>query len=193
MEISVVIPTFNEEKYIGRLLKSIRDSGFDGEIIVVDNFSNDRTAEIARQYGAKVFRRKSNVSEARNFGARKSNGDVLVFLDADMVVGKGFFDEVRKKMKSSRVLIYNPLGNDMSGKVSYFAFLFNKIVAQFIKVGLKYVTGGGVVVRRDFFEISGGFNENMPVAEDMEFVLRIGGKLGMIKKNRFIKFVKDLR
>ena len=184
-DISVIIPTLNEEKYIGRLLSSINGSGFGGEVIVVDGGSTDRTVEIARENGARVYVRRGNVSFARNFGARKARGDILVFLDADMQVGKGFFDEIRKKIRCNRLLVYNPLGNDMDGRVSYLAFLFNKIMAQFIKLGFRYITGGGLVVRREFFELVGGFNEALPVAEDMEFVLRASGRLGMVKRNRF--------
>ena len=184
-EISVIIPTMNEEKYIGRLLKSIKDAGFNGEIIVVDGGSKDRTMKIARKYGAKVYVKKGNVAFARNYGARKAHGDIFVFLDADMVVGRNFFREVRKKIHKFRTLVFNPLGNDMNGKASYLAFLFNKIMAQFIKFGLKYMTGGGVVVTRKYFEMAGGFNERMIVAEDMEFLLKAGGKLGMVKENRF--------
>src|SRR5882757_8458312 len=95
MLISIVIPAFNEEGYLGETLTSInrakallQDEGsLPTEIIVVDNDSDDSTADIARALGATVAREtQHNVAKVRNTGAKLSNGDVLVFVDADTVV-----------------------------------------------------------------------------------------------------------
>src|SRR5260370_7659718 len=94
MLISVVIPAFNEEGYLGETLASLnrakaflQGEGLAAEIIVVDNDSNDSTADIARALSATVAReRQHNVAKVRNSGAKLSNGDVLVFVDADTVV-----------------------------------------------------------------------------------------------------------
>src|SRR5260221_11101716 len=84
--VSIIIPAWNEEKNISRLLESINNQSYKGvETIVVDDGSTDKTAEIAKKLGARVFKRKRNErSIERNFGASKAVGVYLVFLDADM-------------------------------------------------------------------------------------------------------------
>jgi glycosyltransferase involved in cell wall biosynthesis len=90
MQLSVVIITFNEEANIGRTLQSVRPLVTDGkgEIIVIDSGSTDRTVEIAKSLGAKVF-----VEEWKGFAAQKNSsiekatGDWILSLDADEEVG----------------------------------------------------------------------------------------------------------
>ena len=81
-KISVVIPCYNEEKTIGKVLKEMPD--FVDEIIVVDNNSSDMTAEIARKYGARVIKEKNQgVGWATQRGMMSAKGDVLVIMDGD--------------------------------------------------------------------------------------------------------------
>ena len=84
--ISVIIPAFNEEKNIARLLKSIKKQSYKRiEIIVVDDASEDNTVNISKNLVAKVFKRKhAERSVQRNFGALKARCKFLIFLDADM-------------------------------------------------------------------------------------------------------------
>lgn len=84
--ISVVIPCYNSEKYIARCIRSIiRQTVKPLEIIVVDDGSNDRTAQIARKFPVKVVRHKYNrgLAEARNTGVRKARGNIIFFVDSD--------------------------------------------------------------------------------------------------------------
>ncbi|MEW6306006.1 MAG: glycosyltransferase [Verrucomicrobiota bacterium] len=91
MKISIVVPAFNEEKLLGDTLRHIRrageafrERGWDYELIVCDNNSTDRTAEIARAEGATVvFESVNQISRARNRGAEAAAGDWLLFIDAD--------------------------------------------------------------------------------------------------------------
>jgi glycosyltransferase involved in cell wall biosynthesis len=91
LKISVVVPAFNEEKLITASLAAIRaamtaftDRGWAGELIVCDNNSTDRTAELARTAGATVvFEPVNQIARARNCGAAAATGDWLVFVDAD--------------------------------------------------------------------------------------------------------------
>jgi len=91
MKISVVVPAFNEERLLPGSLSSIRAAmqGFDrfgwaSELIVCDNNSTDRTAEIAEGAGAQVvFEPVNRISRARNAGAERAAGDWIFFVDAD--------------------------------------------------------------------------------------------------------------
>src|SRR5436189_2966241 len=91
VKISVIVPAFNEEKLIVGTLRSIRSAaaafvplGWESELVVCDNNSTDRTAELARKAGASVvFEPLNQISRARNTGAAGAGGDWLIFIDAD--------------------------------------------------------------------------------------------------------------
>jgi glycosyltransferase involved in cell wall biosynthesis len=86
MQLSVVIITFNEEANIGRTLESVKDLVSDGkgEVIIVDSGSTDRTIEIAKSYGAKVFvERWKGFAAQKNSAIDKASGDWILSLDAD--------------------------------------------------------------------------------------------------------------
>jgi glycosyltransferase involved in cell wall biosynthesis len=108
VQISIVVPAFNEEKLIERSLQSIRsaatafsDVGWDHEIIVCDNNSSDRTGEIARAQGARVvFEPVNQISRARNAGAAAANGEWLVFVDADSSPSAELFAEMVARIRS---------------------------------------------------------------------------------------------
>ena len=90
---SVILPAFNEGAHIGSCLDAISANMSDPaftEILVIDNGSTDQTAMVVRSRGVRVIENTSghrmNISSLRNMGARESAGDILVFLDADMLV-----------------------------------------------------------------------------------------------------------
>lgn len=91
MKLSVVVPAFNEERLLAGTLQHLEAGigvferrGWASELIVCDNNSTDRTAEIARRAGARVvFEPVNQISRARNAGARAASGDWLIFVDAD--------------------------------------------------------------------------------------------------------------
>jgi glycosyltransferase involved in cell wall biosynthesis len=99
---SVVIPAFNEERLLAGSLAAIREAmrafdeaGWASELIVCDNNSSDRTAEIARAAGATVvFEPVNQIARARNAGASRASGDWLVFVDADSYPSKALFSEL---------------------------------------------------------------------------------------------------
>ena len=83
--VSVIVTTKNEEKNIGACLESIlHQSMLHLEMIVVDNFSEDKTTTIAQELGAKVFQLGPERSAQRNYGAKKAHGKYILYLDADM-------------------------------------------------------------------------------------------------------------
>lgn len=102
--VSVIIPVFNGERYISECLESVLASTLDGvEVIVVDDESTDRSAEIAESYeGVTVVRQKhACAGAARNEGLRKAKGDYIYFLDADDYIAptllQNVFQEAKKK------------------------------------------------------------------------------------------------
>src|SRR6201997_1282236 len=97
MQLSVVIVTFNEETNIGRTLQSVQPLVCDGkgEIIVVDSGSTDRTVEIAKSYGAKVFVEPGKgFAVQKNPALEKASGDWILSLDADEEVDSPLAGEI---------------------------------------------------------------------------------------------------
>ncbi len=96
--VSVVITTKNEEKNIENCLRSIRSQTFKNiELIVVDNFSEDKTAEFAKKYTAKVYFKGNERSAQRNYGAKVASGKYLLYLDADMILSPNLIAECVEK------------------------------------------------------------------------------------------------
>jgi len=101
--VSIIIPAYNEEKCIGRLLSSIKNQTYPKiEVIVIDDASYDKTAEIAKKYTKNVYTRAhAERSIQRNFGAEKSKGKYLVFLDADMELTSRVIEDCVSLMQKS--------------------------------------------------------------------------------------------
>lgn len=112
MKISIIVPAYNEEKLLPATLQSIRGArggftrnGWETELVVCDNNSTDRTAELARAAGAKVvFEPVNQIGRARNAGAAGASGDWLVFIDADSHPSEALFADVAQAIQAGRCL-----------------------------------------------------------------------------------------
>jgi glycosyltransferase involved in cell wall biosynthesis len=109
MKVSVVIAVYNEEKYIKKCLKSLMDQAFkDFEMIVVDDGSTDNSFQVLlriknHESRIKIYKiRHSGPGKARNFGAKKSSGEILVFVDADMYFDKDFINDLIKPITDGK-------------------------------------------------------------------------------------------
>ncbi len=183
-EISVIIPTLNEEKYIERCLFSLRDQDFDGsyEIIVGDSGSKDKTVEIAKRYADKIVitGRIGSPAFNRNPGARISKGRILAFLDADSIVTRNFLKEVKKAFEDPEVIAATgPIYPD-NPKYIHMYWMTNKVNELLIKFKKGWLFGSFTVVRRDVFFELGGFPENVYPGEDIEFSYKIRDHEGKI-------------
>jgi glycosyltransferase involved in cell wall biosynthesis len=110
LKISIIIPAFNEERLLGETLRQVKAAmtafdkqGWQTELIVCDNNSTDRTAELAREAGALVvFESVNQIARARNHGAAAATGDWLIFVDADSHPGAELFAEVAEQIQSGK-------------------------------------------------------------------------------------------
>ena len=92
--VSVVVTTKNEEQNIGACLESLVHQSMPPlEMIVVDNYSEDKTTEIAQEYGGKVFQLGPERSAQRNYGVKKAQGKYILYLDADMRLSPKVIEE----------------------------------------------------------------------------------------------------
>jgi glycosyltransferase involved in cell wall biosynthesis len=176
--VSVIITTKNEEKNIDDCLRSIKNQTFQNiELIVVDNFSEDKTVETAKKYTAKVYSKGPERSSQRNFGAKAANGQYLLYLDADMILGPNVIEECLEKCERDRInALYIPeriIGEGFWIKVRDFERSFyTGTVVDAVRF-----------IRKDSFEKVGGFDESLVGPEDWDFDRRIRkiGRTGIIK------------
>lgn len=199
LPISIVIPTKDEEKWLPRLLKSIKDQKFQPKEVIVADISTDDTPQIAREFGAKVVK-GGKLAIARNNGARASNCEVICFIDADcMLPHEDFLEEVYDAFKEAKVDIASTLFrlDDISSRMLVPVFIFNwycnfKRVSAIMKKPF-IESGFFMICTRDAFDTIGGFHalENgMP--EDLFFSLT-GIKKGLSYKVLKIKIVTSGR
>src|SRR5258708_21969236 len=110
MKFSVIIPAYNEAEYLPRLLDSIEvaKSNYSGgpevvEVIVADNLSTDRTAEVAAARGARVVTvTKRRIAAARNGGGHAALGEIVCFIDADSALHPQTFNAIDRTMSTGR-------------------------------------------------------------------------------------------
>ncbi len=186
-EISVIVPSLNEEKYIGKAMQSLRDQAFkDYEIILVDNCSTDRTREIAKKYARILKDKRKGVGLARNLGSRIARGKILLFLDADTVASKGLLSEYKNAFSSDEVVAATgpilPLE-----KTSRFVRISYKFVSiLFVRLSIFFgrpsIVGSNFAVRRSAFEKAGGFDEKLLTYEDWN----LSNKLKKYGKIRYL-------
>ena len=107
-KIAVIIPAYNEGKYLASCLSSLKGQDYRGnyEIIVVDNGSTDGTAEIARSFGARLIScPQKGVVLARQKGASQTEADIIVQTDADSVLPKNWLSSIASNFKNNRNIV----------------------------------------------------------------------------------------
>jgi len=173
--ISLVIPAYNESEYLPRLLGTVavareRFKGGAVEVIVADNRSTDRTAEIAAAAGCRVVAaEKRCIAAARNAGAAAAHGRVLAFVDADSQLHPETFNVITELLERADVIGgatgVVPERWSLGIALTYSVFV-PFVVATGIDTGL-------VFCRRVDFEEIGGYDESMRFAEDVKFHVRL--------------------
>lgn len=178
MNISVVVPAFNEEQGLSASLHSIRaamnafdDAGWASELIVCDNNSTDRTAEIAREAGAKVvFEPVNQISRARNTGAAHASGDWLLFVDADSHPSQNLCADVVKAISSGR---YIAGGSTVCFEQPDALVAFIGSTWNAISRAMRWVAGSFIFCNAAVFREIGGFSQELYAAEEIEFSRRM--------------------
>lgn len=169
--ISIIIPAYNEEKNIGKLiayLKKITASD-KAEIIVVDGGSRDQTAAEAEKAGVKVLRSpEKGRARQMNFGAEHTNGSVLYFLHSDTRPPKTFLNDISRELNEGSGCGCFRLRFNNNHKVLNLYSWFTRFDINFFRFGDQ-----SLFVKRELFQKIGGFDENLIVMEDQEIVSRL--------------------
>ena len=178
VKISIVVPAFNEERLLGQSLVQMKSAagifarrGWEVELIVCDNNSTDRTAEIARNAGAQVvFEPVNQIARARNRGAGMATGDWLIFVDADSHPSAELFGAVADEIQS---------GTCLAGGATIRLdqkYLVAELVAPLWNLASRWrrlLAGAFIFVKKSVFEEVGGFSHELFVGEELELSQRL--------------------
>ena len=167
--VSFIIPAHNEEALLARTLQSISLAASHAaivfEIIVVDDASEDLTAEVARAAGATVVPvQLRQISAVRNAGARCAKGDIFIFVDADTVLPASTLREALKAL--NRGAVGGGAMIALDGNPAIWTGLPVRMWRALSRA-MHWAAGCFVFVRRDAFERVGGFDENFFASEEL--------------------------
>ena len=179
-EVSVIIPSFMEEKYIGGAFRALGLQTYKNvETIVSDSSSTDRTIEIARKLADKVVVTKQRgISLGRNMGAKAAHGDILLFMDADTELVPDFIEKIVGAFSDPKVVMAAGMIRAEGNWSARFIFRATGELAWILsKIGRPKVYGMCMAVRKDVYDKLHGFDERLETAEDIDFTHR-ASKLG---------------
>ena len=189
---SIVIPTHNEERNIGKLLGTIaKQSHRDFEVIISDSASTDDTFKVAdgfkKQFPSFLFLEDKikNVGAARNNGAKSAKGEYLIFFDADVSIEEHFLKATMRHIQidhPSMMTVWNrPWPPSWRGRVLY--GLMNRLV-QMLQNVHPTANGPCIIMKRTLFESIGGFDQTIFYGEDFDIMKRAYKKGGVMKVYR---------
>jgi len=173
LDVSIIVPTFNEAEYIENCLKSLRNQDFKGtyEIIVSDSYSEDGTLEIAEKYADKVvLSKRYTIAFGRQVGAEVAEGGILVFTDADVIAPRNWLSQLVSNFDDSEVAGAHGLIVPYDGKKfeKVFCEKFFPVYSE-LMVKLKHPSppGSNMAVRKNVFKKIRGFDVNTVTSEDV--------------------------
>ena len=175
MKISIIIPTYNEEEYLPKLLESIKSQDFtDYEVIVADAQSDDNTREIAKDYGCVVVE-GGLPGPGRNRGAEVAQGEILLFLDSDLELTENYLSNVVEEFESEELGIaitqMTPLSEKKRDK--YLHDLANWFMIAVENIKPHGAGCYGIISKKELHDEVGGFDENLNFGEDTDYIERV--------------------
>lgn len=172
MKLSVIVPAFNEERLLPATLVNLKERvppPF--ELIVCDNNSTDRTAEIARAAGATVvFEPVNQISRARNRGAAAATGDWLLFIDADSIPSRSLIEETLREIASGTCLAGGATVEFETRDlfVRFWLALWNATSRL-----MRWAAGSFIFCEASAFREVGGFSEALYAGEELDLFRRL--------------------
>ncbi len=180
-KISIIIPTINEANNLPLLLSDLSTIHKEGEIIIVDCGSEDKTIDLANIYGAKVYQCKErNRGLQLDIGAKNSKGEWLIFLHADTRLTHDWFRKINSVLIGDKNYIY------------YFKFKINnkKIIYRVLEILVNFRSkyfkkpygDQGLIIHRNTYFKNNGFRK-IPLMEDVDFLRRLNNKKNIKQLN----------
>ena len=177
--VSIVMPTLNEEAYIERTLRSLRDQDFvyPYEIVIGDGYSKDDTLRICSKYVDRiVLEKKKTPAAGRQSAVEESRGSIIAFCCADSFYPRDWLRELTTPIMEGKAGavggIVLPLDGSLLDNFSS-KYVLAPLALGMSKVGVYFTPGETIAVSRKAFDEVGGFKVDMITAEDMDLIKRI--------------------
>lgn len=188
VDLSIIIPTLNEEKYIGNTLTHLYENLSDKytwEILIIDNGSVDRTTSIAKGHIVSIYKKPEFIGKkylSLNFGASQAKGKNLLFLDADCILPKHFDNSVMEILEKNSVA-GGAFEFKMNGKGLFYRII-EGINRLRYRIESRYYGDQGIFCTKKAFDKCNGFPEK-PIMEAAYFCDELSkvGKLKLAKSN----------
>jgi glycosyltransferase involved in cell wall biosynthesis len=181
MKVSLIIPAYNEEKYIGNCLQSVKEHGKNlFEVIVVNNASTDKTAEVVKSFPfvRLINEPKKGLLWARQRGFEESKGDFLAYIDSDTTIYPSWFEKISNEFNKDKeiVILSGPYRYyDLPKTKKIFAELIWWIIFPFAYfISRRVIHGGNFVVKREALKKINGFDTSISFhGEDTDLARRL--------------------
>lgn len=172
--ISVVIPAYNEEEYLKDTLDALQNQDFKNfEIIVVDNNSTDKTAQIAKKSGAKVISEpQKGVAFARQAGFVNAQGEIIVTTDADSLPPPNWLSKIYQTFSQDPNIVAVTGFFEFYDSGFFFKTVFSFLSKLFFIITQLY-SGTNIAVKKTAFQKIGGFDIRYSVGEDIDICRRL--------------------
>ncbi len=191
--LSIIIPTLNEEKYLPLLLESIKKQNFDDdfEIIVADAGSEDKTVEVAKNYGCKVVS-GGLPAKGRNQGAAAAQKELFLFLDAETLLPEKFLEKILLEFKERNLDVAScglePIGTEWVPKIIFPKFFYDLLYnwpAKFLENAFPFASSL-ILVKKEIHQRLKGFDEGIKIAEDHNYARRAAkiSKFGFLSSSK---------
>ncbi|MBD3203230.1 glycosyltransferase [Candidatus Woesearchaeota archaeon] len=169
--ISIVIPCFNEEKYLPQLLKSIKNQTFKNyEIIVADNDSTDNSRQIARKYGCRIV--SGGLPGKGRFNGGKAADHDIIFFDADVLIKKDFLERFLFFIEKYDLDIATCTVRPLCSKLSHKLFYFLKNLFVYLTHNIyPHAQGQCIFVKKSIFKKT-RYDTSMKHGDEHDFVYR---------------------
>ena len=173
-KISIIIPTYNEANNLPLLLSDLSLTNQEREILIIDCGSEDKTIDVAKIYGAKIYKTKErNRGLQLDLGAKNSIGEWLIFLHADTRFNHDLFTKIKSVLNLDKNFIY------------YFKFKVNdnKLIYRILEILVNFRShyfkqpygDQGLIIKRYVYLQNNGFRK-IPLMEDVDFIKRLNKK-----------------
>jgi glycosyltransferase involved in cell wall biosynthesis len=185
--LSIIIPTLNEEEYLPFLLDSIKRQTFqDCEIIVADANSRDKTRQIAKERGCLLVQ-GGLPSVGRNKGAKTAKGDLLLFLDADVILPPDFLENILWEFETNYLDITSCFVSPLSDKrIDDILYGFGNLYYAMNQHIGPQAPGYCILIKKNIHQKINGFDEEIKIAEDWDYISKASRK----GKFRFLQNTK---
>ena len=185
MLITIAIPAFNEEELLPSTLAAVAEAGeaftqrgWEMEVVVCDNNSTDRTAEIAKACGARVvFEKHNQISRARNTAGNAAKGEWIIFIDGDSKPSKALFEATATAMEKKEII---GGGTTIKYDVQNWVVTIITVAWNASSRVMHWPAGSYIFLRTEDFHELNGFSDKLYASEELEF----GGRLKKLAQQR---------